>query len=59
MNALHGVLPALDAGARLGGGCQALDDLSDLALELVHLVDILVVHRGDEDETLWRVSGVY
>lgn len=44
MNALHGVLVALDAGARLGGGGQALDDLSDLALELLHLLDVLVVY---------------
>jgi len=44
VDALHGVLTALDGRSRLGGGCQFLDDLADLSLELLHFLHILVVY---------------
>ena len=45
------MLRALDARARLGGECQAFDDFSDLLLELLDLLDVLVVDGGHEDQT--------
>jgi hypothetical protein len=54
VDALHGVLFALYARSRLGGRCKPLDDLAHLCLEVLHLLDILVVDGGYEDQT-WTV----
>lgn len=53
---LHGVLVALDAGSRLGGGCYALDDLADLLLELAELFHLRIIDGRDEDQTCLAVS---
>ena len=50
-NALHGVVVAFYARSRFGGGCESFDDLSDLLLELLHLLHVLVVERGNEHES--------
>jgi hypothetical protein len=53
---LHCVVVALYARSRLGRGCESLDHLSDLLLELLHLLHILVIKGGDENQSYIRVS---
>ena len=43
MDLLHGVLRRLYARPRLGGGSEFLDDLSDLLLEFLDLLHVLVI----------------
>ena len=49
-DALHGVLPTLDARARLRGRCDVPDHLADLLLQLADFLDLSVIDGSDEDQ---------
>ena len=55
--ALHGVFGALYARARFAGGREAFDDLAHLLLQLLHLLNVLVVDGGDENES-WLCMSI-
>ena len=50
VDALHGVLPALDARSWLRGRCDVLDYLPDLLLQLADFLDLRVIDGSDEDQ---------
>ena len=59
-DALHGVLPALDARSGLRGRRDVLDYLSNLLLQLADFLDLRVIDGSDEDQAYSkaRISGL-
>jgi hypothetical protein len=49
-DSLHGVLGAFDARTWLRRWCESLDDLPHLLLQFLHLLHVLIVHGGHEDQ---------